>query len=180
LVKTAGLGDGLYVNGYDLSGDTASMAMKAKVGEMNATGLDKSARERLQLLADGEMTYRTFHTGDTSDSGAVHAHKRLREMTDTAMSTYFNGATAGNLAVGLVGKQFDYALDRGDAGNLLASCTAKASGGEPLEVGRILDRAAAPTAVGNGRKPSARRTSTLPLVRLSRIGRGVDWAVFRR
>lgn len=151
MVKTAGLSDGLYVNGYDLSGDvTAVDKMTATVGEQNATGLDKLARERLQLLADGSVAFTSLHTGDTSDSGAVHAHKRLRALSNTKLVTYFNGATADGLAVGLDGDQFNYELTRGDKGDLFAKCVAKSARGVGLEVGRILDRAAAPSAVGNG------------------------------
>jgi hypothetical protein len=150
MAKTAALSDGFFVNGFDLSGDAGSCDGAHTIGDMNATGLNKLAKERLQLISDSQMSFKTFFTGQDSDAGAVHAHRRLRDMGNTALVTYLNGTTAGNFAAGHLCRQFDYKLDRGEAGNLLASSVSKSSGGSGLDVGRILDAAAAPTAVGNG------------------------------
>ena len=151
MAKTSGLGDSLFVNGYDLSGDVGAIqTLSHTIGEMNATGLNKSAMERLQLLHDSELSFNCFFTGDSSDSGNVHAHERLRTLSNTRLVTYFNGTTAGNLAAGHGALQFNYDLERGDDGALLGSVTTKSSDGYGLDVGRILDVAAAPTAVGNG------------------------------
>jgi hypothetical protein len=150
VAKTSGLGDSLFVNGYDLSGDAANVEGGVTIGEMNATGLNKSAMERLQLLADSTISMRTFFTGDTSDTNNEHAHERLRTLSNTALVTYLNGGTAGNFAAGHVCKQFSYAPARGENGDLFVSVDSKGSGGFGMDIGRILDSAAAPTAVGNG------------------------------
>lgn len=151
MVKTAGLSDSFFVNGYDLSGDVGAIQqMGATIGEMNATGLNKLAMERLQLLGDSTINWNCFFTGDTSDSGNVHAHERLRTLSNTALCTYFNGTTPGNLAVGHDCKQFSYEPTRDADGKLLVAVASKGASGFGLDVGRILDVAAAPTAVGNG------------------------------
>lgn len=151
MVKTSGLGDSLFVNGYDLSGDVGSVqTISHMVGEMACTGLNKTAMERLQTLHDGEISFNNWFTGDASDSGNVHAHERLRTLSTTRLVTYFNGTTAGNLSAGLTAYQFAYNLARGDDANLAGSVTTKSSDGYGLDVGRTLDVAAAPTAVGNG------------------------------
>lgn len=149
--KETGLGDKLYVNGYDLSGTVGAIqTIGVTLGEQDVTGLDKSAVERLQLLGDGELTFSSYFTGGaTSDSSAVNAHQRLKTLSTTAVATYLRGTTQGGGAAGLVCKQFQYQLDRGQNGSLLGSVNCKASGGNPVEWGFILDAAAAPTAVGN-------------------------------
>lgn len=149
--KTAALEDGLYVSGYDLSGDVGAIdKMTATIGEMNATGLNMKARERLQLLGDGELSFRYYFTGDTSDSGSVHAHKRLRSMSGARLATYFNGTVADNLAIGVEGRQFTHDLNRADSGALLGAVSIKPDAGTPLLVGRALVRDSTQTGVASG------------------------------
>lgn len=150
MAKQSGLGDRLYVNGYDLSGDVGAIqTLGSKVGEQNVTGIDKDAMERLQLLHDAELTFNNFFTGDTSDTNNEHAHERLRDLSVTAMCTYLRGTTPGNGAAGLVAKQFEYSLDRQASGALLGTVNAKAAGGSPLEWGVVLGEATF-TGTGNG------------------------------
>jgi len=151
VAKTAGLNDRFFVNGYDLSGDVGAIQkMSSTIGEQKVTGLDKLAVERLQLLGDSAIDWSCFFTGQTSDTPLVHAHERLKTLSTTALCTYLNGTTAGDLAVGHEAKQFTYSPNRAADGALLVGVTSKGSGGYGLDVGRILDAAAAPTAVGNG------------------------------
>lgn len=150
MTKEAGLGDRLYVNGYDLSGDVGAIQNATNsVGEQDVTGLNKDARERLQLLGDGEIGFNSFFTGVASSGAAGHAHERLRDLSTTAILTYFRGITAGGAGCGLVAKQFQYQLVRGSAGDLLGTVNAKAAGGIPLEWGVVLGEVSL-TATGNG------------------------------
>lgn len=149
--KTAALQDGLYVSGYDLSGDVGALdKMTVTIGEQNATGLNALARERLQLLGDGELSFRYYFTGDTSDAGSVHAHKRLRDMSGARLATYFNGTAADNLAVGVEGRQFTHDLNRSDSGALLGAASIKPDSGRPVMIGRALVRDSTQTGVASG------------------------------
>ena len=102
MVKESGLGDRLFVNGYDLSGDVGSIqTIGTSLAEQDVTGIDKSAVERLQLLGDGQLTFASYFTGGaTSDSAAVHAHQRLKTLSTTAVATYLRGTTQGGAAAG--------------------------------------------------------------------------------
>lgn len=136
MTKETGLGDRLFVNGFDLSGDIGSIqTIKRTVGEFNATGINKEAIERLQLLADGEINFNNYFTG----TGASGAHERLRNLATTAVVTYFRGTTNGGTGAGLVAKQFDYTLNRAANGGLMGAVQCKTSGGVATEWGYILD-----------------------------------------
>lgn len=150
MAKEAGLGDRLFVNGYDLSGDVGSIqTLTHTIAEQDVTGINKSATERLQLLRDGELSFATYFTGDTSDTNNEHAHERLRNLATSANCTYFRGTTQGGAGAGLVCNQFQYQLARGQDGSLLGSVNAKVSGGVATEWGYILDVDAVRTSAGN-------------------------------
>ncbi|MGE3448687.1 MAG: hypothetical protein AB7H92_14030 [Microbacteriaceae bacterium] len=147
--KEAGLDDRLFCNGFDLSGDIGSIqTIKRSVAEFDATGINKNAKERLQLLADGELSFNSYFTGDASDTNNEHAHERLRNLDTTALVTYFRGTTQGGGGAGLVAKQFSYDLNRAANGGLLGSVQCKAAGGVATEWGRILDAAGTASSTG--------------------------------
>lgn len=150
MAKEAGIGDRFFADGFDLSGDVGAVQTIAHtIGEQDVTGLNSVAVERLQLLSDGELAFNSYFTGDASDPSNIHAHERLRTVTTLVNCTYLRGVVQGGYGVGMVAKQFQYQLDRGMDGALLGTVNAKAASGDGLEAGRLLDAAAAPTAVGN-------------------------------
>lgn len=151
MVKTAGIGDRFYADGYDLSGDvTAVQNLSLTVGEQNVTGLNKTAMERLQLLADGEISLNSCYTGQATDSPLTHAHERLKGKTSMVNCTYLVGTTLGGVGYGLVAKQFEYSLERSSDGGLLGSVNAKCAAGFPPEWGFTLEDSATSTTNENG------------------------------
>ena len=115
MTKTSGLGDALYVGGYNLSGDIGSLG---KIGggpaALDITGIDKSATERIGGKRDGAIEFSAWH-----NPSASRAHPRLSLLptTDTT-ATYCRGTTLGNPAAAQVSKQINYDGSRDADGNL--------------------------------------------------------------
>lgn len=116
--KQSGLGDNLYVNGYDISGDVGSLQSihgGPKAGDV--TGIDKSAHERIGLLRDGGFNYSGFWNDAAVDP--VGAHFVLSPLTlNDVILTYCRGTTLGNAGACMVAKQVDYNPTRAADGML--------------------------------------------------------------
>lgn len=151
MVKQSGIGDRLYVDGYDLSGDVGAIqTISSTRGEQDVTGLNKDAHERLQLLWDSELSFNSFYTGQTSDTPLVHAHERLKDPSVMRYVTYMRGTTLGDFGFGLQAKQFSYQLNRGADAAILGTVTAKAGHGSGGEWGYILEDDTTQTTNANG------------------------------
>src|SRR3972149_5179969 len=101
--KESGIGDRLFVGGYDLSGN---------VGAVN-TIADRRARA-------GEISFSSWF-----DSATDKEHDALKTLPTTDRTVlYFHGTTVGGPAAGLVGKQVDYSFARGADGSLAATVQA--------------------------------------------------------
>lgn len=145
MTKQSGLGDQLYVAGYDLSGDTGSLG---RIGGGHAlqevTGIDKSAFERIGLLRDGGLDFTAFF-----NPAANQAHDRLSALpTADQILTYCRGTTLGNPAASMIGKQINYDPSRGADGALTIGVQALSNGfgldwGRLLTAGKRTDSAAA-------------------------------------
>lgn len=144
MAKRTGLGDNLYVAGFDLSGDIGSLS---RIGGGHAvqevTGIDKSAFERVGLLRDGAVEYSAFF-----NDAANQAHPRLSTLptTDQILS-YCRGTTLGNPAAAMVGKQINYDPTRAADGALTIAVQAQANGfgiewGRQLTAGKRTDSGA--------------------------------------
>lgn len=115
MAKSAGLGDKLFVDGYDLSNDTASIeAMHCTIATQQVTGIDKSAIERIGLQRDGNIDFATFLNDATGKQYPVL--KTLPATDRHAM--YLRGQTLGNPAVCLVAKQMDFKATRPGDGSM--------------------------------------------------------------
>lgn len=111
--KQSGLGDNLYVAGYDLSGDIGSIqSIKGGPTVGANTGINKSAMERIGLLRDGSMEFSAFFN---PAANASHARFKTLPTADTIMS-YFRGSVLGTEAACLNAKQINYDGNRGDTG----------------------------------------------------------------
>lgn len=135
MAKSSGLGDNLYVAGYDLSGDTGALSRIAGglVGTQDVTGIDKSAMERIGLLRDGGVDWTAFF-----NPAAGQAHEVLSTLpTADRIVTYCRGTTLGNSAAACVAKQINYDPTRGADGSLTIAVQAQANG-YGLEWGRQL------------------------------------------
>lgn len=134
MAKQSGLGDALYVAGYDLSGDVGSLG---RVGggpaAMEVTGIDKAAFERIGGLRDGGVEYSAWF-----NPGIDRAHDVLSVLpTADQVLTYCRGTALGSPAACLVGKQINYDPTRAADGALTIAVQALANG-YGLEWGRLL------------------------------------------
>lgn len=132
MAKSTGLGDQLYIGGYDISGDVGAIqTARTSLSLLDVTGIDKSAHERRGGLADGEISFNSFW--DTADDAM---HEALASLPSTDRhALYARGAVVGNVAASLVGKQIDFAPSRGADGSLAASTQVLSSAGFGLEWG---------------------------------------------
>lgn len=145
--KQSGLGDNLYISGYNLSGDIGSLG---KIGGgpklIDVTGIDKSAIERIGAQRDGNIDYSAFFNPSVGQ-----AHPRLSALpTADQIVTYCRGTTIGNASACLVAKQLNYDGKRGTDGSFPLDIATAANGyglewGQQLTAGQRTD-----TAAGNG------------------------------
>ena len=112
-MKSSGLGDHLYISGFDASGDIGSVN---RVGggpqTLDVTAINKKAMERIGGLRDGSIDYTAFFNPGV---GAAHEHLSLLPTTDVLM-TYVRGATLGGPVACCIVKQLNYDGTRGDDG----------------------------------------------------------------
>jgi hypothetical protein len=144
MAKQAGLGDNLYVAGYDLSGDVGSLGnIAGGPAALDVTAIDKSAMERIGGVRDGRIEFSAFF-----NDAAGRAHPRLSSLpTANVIVTYYRGTTLGNPAAALVAKQINYDGNRGDDGSLTFAVEALGNGyglewGQSLTAGKRTDTGA--------------------------------------
>lgn len=132
--KQSGLGDNLYVDGYDISGDVNSLEkIGGGHGVWDSTGIDKYANERLGTVRDGEISWAGFFNDATSQE-----HDALKTLPTTDRHLmYCRGTTLGNPAACMVAKQLNYDWTRGNDGSLSSKLTAQ-SNGYGLDWGKLL------------------------------------------
>ncbi len=145
--KTTGLGDFFALGGYDLSGDVSALtAIRTSVNLLDATGIDKSAPERLPGLRDGEISFNTWFDAVTNQEHTALSSLPITDRT----CLYLNGKVLGNAAAGLNGKQVNYNWARGQDGSLAGTVQVLADG-SPVEWGQQLTAGNAVIAsAGNG------------------------------
>lgn len=130
--KQSGLGDNLYVDGYDLSGDIGSLSRIAGGNTpLDVTAINKSAFERLGGLRDGGIDFVSYFN---DAAGAATTRLKTLPTTDVIV-TYARGTTLGNPGAALVAKQVNYDGTRGNDGSLTFATSAVANG-YGLEWGR--------------------------------------------
>lgn len=134
MTKSSGLGDRLFIAGYNFSGDIGSLGrIGGGPAAGDVTGIDKSANERIGLLRDGSMEFSSFF-----NPAAAMSHARLSLLpTSDVILTYGRGTTLGNPAASLVAKQSNYDGSRGADGSFTFSVQALANG-YGIEWGRQL------------------------------------------
>lgn len=144
MAKSSGLGDNLYVGGYNLSGDIGSIS---KVGGGNkpieVTGIDKYAFERLGGQRDGGLSWSAFFN---TAPGQEHAVFSPLPTTDVVV-TYCRGTTLGDPAACTVAKQLNYDGNRASSGEYTFAVDAESNAfglgwGRQLTAGLRTDTAA--------------------------------------
>lgn len=134
MAKQSGLGDNIYIGGYDLSGDVGAIqTIRGSRAALDVTGIDKSAYERILGQADGEMSFNAFF-----NDAVLQEHVALAGLLTTdRVVNYFRGTTLGNPAAGIIGKQINYDPSRNQDGSLISTVQVL-SNGYALEWGRSL------------------------------------------
>jgi hypothetical protein len=122
--KQSGLGDNLYVGGYNLSGDVQAVGnVGGGCGVLDVTSIDKSAYERIGGLRDGRIEMTTFFNPASS-----RAHPVLSALPRTDVNvTYARGTTIGSPAASLVAKQIGYEGTRAADGMFTFGVSAQAN-----------------------------------------------------
>jgi hypothetical protein len=147
VAKESGLGDNLYIAGFNASGDIQQLG---RIGGgpalLNMTGIDKAAYERKGGLRDGAFEMTTFFNSDPV-TPATHEKLSALPRTDVIL-TYCRGTGLGDPAASLVSKQIGYDPQRGDDGMITFTVSAQANGygtewGRQLTAGMRTDTAAA-------------------------------------
>ena len=115
MAKSGGLGDNLYVGGYDLSGDVGSLdQISGGPALLDVTPLNKSAHVRIGGLRTGDLQFTSYFD---AVAGAEHPVLSALPRTDV-IATYARGTTIGNPAACILGKQINYDPTRDNTGAL--------------------------------------------------------------
>jgi len=111
--KTSGLGDNLYVGGYDLSGDIGAVdGISSPIRTIDVTGIKKFAHERILTTRDGDMQFTSFF-----NAAGAHVPLSALPVTDVVCS-YFRGTTLLNPTACINAKQVGYNPTRDTSANL--------------------------------------------------------------
>lgn len=144
MAKESGLGDALFIDGRDLSGDVGSLGnVGGGPATLDVTGMDKYAFERIGALRQGTLEYTAFF-----NNAVDQAHATLSTLPyGDRISTYCRGTVIGNAAACLVSKQIDYAPTRGTDGAFTMAGSHQSNGyglewGELLTAGKRVDTTA--------------------------------------
>lgn len=125
MAKQSGLGDQLYIAGRNVSGDVGALdTISSPLAMLEATGIDKSAKERIRGQADGLIEFTSYFNPAANQS---FQYLKTLPTTDQVVS-YCRGQTLGNPGAGLVAKQSNYDMSRGEDGSLTFKSSLMANG----------------------------------------------------
>lgn len=124
MAKQSGLGDQLFIGGYDIGADVASIGSLSTSREtLPATGITKSAHERLFGKRDAMAEFVTYFNKATDQQ-----HLALRGLPRTDVQLmYLRGTALGGESFSMVGKQLNYDPSRGDDGALTFAVSAQSN-----------------------------------------------------
>ena len=133
MAKQTGLGDHLLEAGYDLSGDVGSInQLSSPMGVLPATGIDKSAMERLGGEHDGSISFTAYF-----NKASGQAHPRLSALPTTdQLVTYCRGASLGSPGAAMFAKQIGYDGTRAADGSFTLAVNAELADGHVMQWGR--------------------------------------------
>ncbi|MFD5244998.1 hypothetical protein ACFWIW_10665 [Amycolatopsis sp. NPDC058340] len=149
MAKQSGLGDALWISGYDVSGDIQQLnEIQGGASPIDVTGINKAAMERILGVRDGKIDATTFFNPTNGPGEIASVHERLSLLpTADQIVTYGRGTTLGAAAACLTSKQLNYDMKRGTEGEVTfdESSVANAFGlewGNQLTAGQRTDTAA--------------------------------------
>jgi hypothetical protein len=116
MAKESGLGANLYIDGWDISGDTNSVGTLSKaLAPLPVTGIDKYAVERLPGKLTGRIAWVSYWN-------PTNAHLALETLPRTSrVVTYLHRPLLGSPAASMVAQQISYDPKREDNGGLTAT-----------------------------------------------------------
>lgn len=130
MTKQSGLGDYLYISGFDASGDIGAVnRVGGGPAVLDVTAINKYAMERIGALRDGGIDYTAFFNPGV---GGIHEKLSLLPTTDVLM-TYVRGATLGGPVACCMAKQLNYDGTRADDGAFTFAGSTQSSAGSGLE-----------------------------------------------
>lgn len=124
MAKTSGLGDNLYIAGYDMSGDTNSVNLHGGPAAEDVTGIDKSGFERIGGLRMGTIDWVSYF-----NTAANQAHARYKALsTSDQIISYYRGTALGGDCASMTGLQLNYDGTRATDGQLRFALAAQSDG----------------------------------------------------
>lgn len=134
MAKESGLGQQIYVGGYDLSGDVGVINNAACPRALfEVTAINKSAVERVNGRADGLIDFNSWF-----NDAALAEHPALKTLPTTdVLVLWATGGSVGDPAMALTAKQANYDGSRGADGSLAFNVAASVNGVAP-EWGEML------------------------------------------
>lgn len=123
--KQSGLGNALYISGFNASGDIQALGtIGGGPAMLPGTDITQLAMARIPGVRDGRMEATTFFN---PDMGMTHDKLAALPTSDVVM-TYCCGDTVGAPAACLNGKQVNYDGSRGADGSLTFAVSGQANG----------------------------------------------------
>lgn len=148
MAKQSGLGDQLFIGGYDIGADINSIgSLSTPRGVLDATAITQSGNARIFGLRDASAEFVSYF-----DPATDQAHDALSALpTADTQVMYLRGTGVGSEAFCMVGKQIDYNPNRGDDGSLLFTTSAQSNGfgadwSDQLTAGKVTHASGASTA----------------------------------
>lgn len=125
MAKSSGLGDQLFIGGYDIGADINSIgSVSTPRLTLPATAITQSGMARMFGLRDASAEFVSYF-----NPAANQAHAALKTLpTSDTQLMYCRGEGIGSEAFCMVGKQIDYNPNRGDDGSLLFTTSAQSNG----------------------------------------------------
>jgi hypothetical protein len=135
MAKQGGMGDRLFIQGFDYSGDVQALGrLGGGPAPWDTTDITQSGISRLGLVKDAGIDMVTYFDDAV---GKSHPNLKLLPYTDVHMM-YCRGTTLGNASACMIGKQLNYDGTRGADGSFTFAVQSTNSAGYPLEWGRLL------------------------------------------
>ena len=115
MAKTSGLGAKIVVNSNDISDDITDFTLSTPRGVQDITGIDKSAHQRLLLLADASASLKGVFNNASSMS-----HQTLSGVPtgNSALTTVITPTSSSTPNISLNLMYSDYAITRAAGGEL--------------------------------------------------------------
>lgn len=147
MAKASGLGMRFYTDGHDISGDVGSIqTLRTSRAELDSTGLDKFAHERLPGIRDGEIQFNAFYNPAEDPDGSQLVLDDL-PTTDVICLVCMRAILGADCGI-MIGKRLELNHNRGANGSLELTSHVRGNGhgldaGVLLTAGRRSDTAAA-------------------------------------